>query len=218
MQTLYNKCLNLIAEKWLSCFMLLVLIITCTNYWGLGAGVLWNTAHGLGYAAFICLLYTCFSKPAKLNIVSHRSLGYLTLLFASLHVLVLLITDPITIEYLKPSAPLYMWLGSFSAIFIVCIIVSSLTRFKNLFYNSSTTFKTTHKIMSWLIIAGSLVHIIDSGFYIYQYWQIFAIILVAIFSLWSIPIKRFSPINSFQVTLQLIVFMAFFIGFWGLSS
>ena len=215
---MYNKCINLVAEKWLSCILLCVLIITCTNYWGLGAGVLWNTAHGLGYAAFICLLYSCFSKPAKLNIVSHRLLGYLTLLLTGLHVVVLLITDPITFEYLKPSAPIYMWLGSFSAIFMVCIIISSLTRFKSLFYNSSANFKKVHRIMSWLIIAGSLVHIIDSGFYIFQQWQIIAIILVAFFSLWSIPIKRLSPINSFQVTLQLIVFMAVFIGFWGLSS
>lgn len=194
--------------------MLLVLIITCTNYWGLGAGVLWNTAHGLGYTAFICLLYTCFSKPAKLNIISHRSLGYMVLLFTSLHVVVLLITDPITIEYLKPTAPLYMWLGSFSAILIVCIIVSSLNRFKNVFYCSPTSFKKVHRITSWLIIAGSLFHIIDSGFYIYQRWQIIGIVLVAIISLSSIPIKRLAPINSYQVTIQLIAFMAIFIGFW----
>jgi len=194
--------------------MLLMLIITCVNYWGLGAGILWDVAHGLGYAAFICLLYTCFSKPAKLNISSHRSLAYMALLFTSLHVLVLLITDPITIEYLMPNAPLYMWLGSFSTILMVCIIVSSLTRFKHVFYNNSTSFKKVHRIMSWLIIAGSLYHIVDSGFYIYQQWQIIAIVLVAILSLWSIPIKRLALINSYQVTIQLMTFMAIFIGFW----
>lgn len=212
---MYHKCLNVIAKNWLSCFMLLMLFITCINYWGLGAGMLWSVANGLGYAAFTCLLYTCFSKPAKLNIGNHRSLGYMTLLFTSLHVLVLLFTDPITIEYLMPNAPLYMWLGSFSCILMVCIIVSSLTRFKNIFYSKSTSFKKAHRIMSWLIVAGSLYHIVDSGFYIYQQWQIIAIVLVACLSLWTIPIERLAPINSYQVSWQLMVFMAFFIGFCG---
>jgi len=197
--------------------MLFMLSITCINYWGLGAGMLWSVAHGLGYAAFICLLYTCFSKPAKLNIGSHRSLGYMALLFTSLHILVLLITDPITIEYLMPNAPLYMWLGSFSCILMVCIIVSSLTRFRNVFYSNSISFKKVHRVTSWLIIAGSLFHIVDSGFYIYQRWQIIAIALVAILSLFSIPVKRLAPINSYQVILQLTVFMAIFIGFLGWS-
>jgi len=197
--------------------MLLMLCITCINYWGLGAGILWSVAQSLGYAAFVCLLYTCFSKPAKLNISNHQSLGYMALLFTSLHVLVLLFTDPITIEYLMPNAPLYMWLGSFSCILMVYIIFSSLARFKNVFYNKSTSFKKVHRIMSCLIVTGSLYHIVDSGFYLYQQWQVIAIVLVATLSLWGISIERLTPINSYQVSWQLIVFMAVFIGFWGWS-
>jgi hypothetical protein len=139
------KYLSVIAKKWIFYFMLAMLIITCTNSRGLGAGlgagIVWNIANGLGYAAFTSLLLTCFSRPVRLNILSHRSLGYIALLFTSLHVGILLISDPVTIEYLKPNAPLYMWIGSFSAIFMVSIIISSLTGLKVIFTTTPITSK-----------------------------------------------------------------------------
>jgi len=212
------KYLSVIAKKWIFYFMLAMIIITCTNSRGLGAGIVWNIANGLGYAAFTSLLLTCFSRPVRLNILSHRSLGYIALLFTSLHVGILLISDPVTIEYLKPNAPLYMWIGSFSAIFMVSIIISSLTSFKSNFYDNTYNFKKVHRIMSWLIIVGCLFHIIGSGFYISQPWQIISIIFVSIFSLWSVNIKKLSPINVYYLAPLLIAFVSIFIGFWGWSS
>ncbi|MDX2367728.1 MAG: ferric reductase-like transmembrane domain-containing protein [Colwellia sp.] len=212
------KYLSVIAKNWLFYFMLAMIIITCTHSRGLGAGIAWNVANGLGYAAFTTLLLTCFSRPVRLNNLSHRSLGYVTLLFTSLHISILLISDPVTIEYLKPNAPLYMWLGSFSAIFMVFIIISSLTHFKNIFYNSTGNFKKAHRIMSWLIVIGCLCHIIVSGFYISQQWQIMTLIIVAIFSLWPVNIKRLSPINIYYLAPLLMAFMIIFIGLWGWSS
>jgi hypothetical protein len=195
-----------------------MMIITSSHARGLGAGTAWNVANGLGYAAFTTLLLTCFSRPVRLNILSHSLLGYIALLFTSLHISILLISDPFTIEYLKPTAPLYMWLGSFSAIFMAFIIISSLPRFKNIFYKRADNFKKSHRIMSWLIVVGCLCHIIGSGFYISQQWQIITIIFVAIFSLWPVNIKRLSSINVYYLASLLMAFMTFFIGLWGWSS
>lgn len=211
---MFDKHLNVIAKKWTLYFILVVFIITCGNSWGFGAGIAWDSANAVGYAAFVSLLVTCFSRPVRLNMISHRNLGYITLLFTSLHVSILLITDPLTIEYLKPKAPLYMWLGTFSAIFMVCIIISSITRYKSSFYHNTTGFKKVHKVSSWLVMVGCLYHIIDSGLFVHQPWQILTLIFITLFSLWSVNIKKLPPINHYIWVLMLILFIITLIALW----
>lgn len=169
----------------------------------------------MGYVAFICLLFTCFSRPERLNISKHRMLSYLVLVFTIAHVGVLLIFDPTLIEYLKPNAPPYMWLGTFAAIFIAFVIISSSSQFKKSFFNSTTAFKRVHKIASWLIIIGCLFHIIDSGFYIFQLWQIIGLIFIALFSLYSLRVKRIAPVNLIYLTGSVVLFLALFLILWG---
>jgi len=91
----------------------------------------------------------------------------------------LLISEPKLIEHLKLTAPLYMLSGLIAAIFILLLIISSLTKFRSQLWSSYGVFKRVHKWGS-VVIAGLIgFHLVGSHFYLNNVWKgIFLLIIV----------------------------------------
>jgi len=144
------------------------------------AGFLWDWANALGYFALAAcwLLFIYAGRPARFPPFSgrffanlHRDLGYVCLLLSALHIAVLLVHEPLLIEHMKPTAPFYMLAGLIAAILMLVLVLLSITRLRRAIYQHHYTFRRQHGILSTLLLAMLLIHIIGSGYYLNAVWK-----------------------------------------------
>ncbi len=77
----------------------------------MGAGWFWDTGNAIGFAAFGGLLYLTITSVRRPDVRAHQVLGYGVLVVAVAHAFWFLLGDAAAVEFLKPGAPDYMWLG-----------------------------------------------------------------------------------------------------------
>ncbi len=189
-----RKLCALFGDPWALFFALSVMVITFASATNPSAGWLWDLAHGLGYGAVACLLYVCFATPGRRPAKAHQVLSYAALAFVALHVGLLLLGDPVSIEFLKPAAPAYMWAGVLATLLILYLIISSLPGTKGWFHRDRNNYRHWHRNLAWLVMAGSLYHIAVSALYINNLWQLLAIALLSFVALWPLtPVKTRVP-------------------------
>jgi hypothetical protein len=141
-------------------------------------GLPWDFSAALGYAAIVFALLL-FLYPLRrpglphrrlFTITQHRRLGWLALLFAVLHTLLLLVIEPLTGYYLLPSAPLYMLCGV-AALIALAVLVPTGLRVRRLMRLATRHASQpdprrrslTHATLSAVLLGLIGVHVIGSG-------------------------------------------------------
>ena len=92
----------------------------------MGAGWFWDAGNAMGFAAFAGLLYLTITSNRRLDVRAHQLLGYAVLFLALLHAFWFLLGDAAVVEYIKPDAPDYMWLGVVGLLFLGVLIAVAL--------------------------------------------------------------------------------------------
>jgi amino acid transporter len=135
----------------------------------------WDWANTLGYlgAAICLLLFVYAGRPRTFPPFSgrffanlHRDLGYLALALVAGHVALLLVAEPVLLEHLKPSAPLYMLAGLVASVLLLVLVVSSLTGLRKRIWSDYRRFKMPHALLAIACVAFIGWHVAGSRFYL----------------------------------------------------
>ena len=135
----------------------------------------WDWANTLGYlGTAICLLLFIYAgRPRTFPPFSgrffanlHRDLGYLALALVAGHVTLLLVAEPVLLEHLKPSAPLYMLAGLVASVLLLVLVVSSLTGLRKRIWSDYRWFKMLHALLAIACVAFIGWHVAGSRFYL----------------------------------------------------
>jgi len=139
------------------------------------AGVAWNIAAAVGYAAlvFTVILYLYplrgdgIAHRRLFTLSQHRRIGWIALILALSHAALLLLEQPLTVRYLLPSAPLYMLCG-LAAVMALAVLVWSGIRARSALRRAASTRDTppsiaVHAALAALLLGFMGAHIIGSG-------------------------------------------------------
>ena len=148
--------------------------------------LVWDWANGLGYLCLglSALLFIYTGKPAHFPPFSgrffanlHRDLGYLCLITAVAHILLLLAIEPLLLEHLKLTAPLYMLCGLVAAVLLFLLVLSSLTPVRRYLWQHYYRFRHHHAVISTAFVVLLLVHVVGSGYYLNAAWKVATLVL-----------------------------------------
>lgn len=137
--------------------------------------LVWDWANALGYLGLACclLLFIYAGRPRVFPPYSgrffanlHRSLGYVALLLVAAHVGLLLYDQPLLLQHLKLSAPLYMLAGLAALVLLLVLCISSITALRKRIWPDYHRFKMIHAALAIGCVALSGWHIIGSSFYL----------------------------------------------------
>lgn len=145
-----------------------------------GLGYAWDFANAAGVlgACLLGLLFVIGGRPqprplyeGKFFLRLHRDLGFAAIALLLAHIVVLLVDEPLLIEDLLPSAPGYMLAGLASAILMLVLAVSSLSRVRPRWSSSAASFRRWHYGGSLLALLLMAVHVLGAGYYSGGVWK-----------------------------------------------
>lgn len=137
----------------------------------MGAGWFWDFGNALGFAAVAGLLYLTISSSRRLNVRAHQVLGYAVLFLAALHVFWFLLGDAAVVEFIKPGAPDYMWLGIIGLLLLAALITVALLPDRLHVHKNYPAFKYWHRVLAVSTVACITYHIVFSNFYLAAWYQ-----------------------------------------------
>ena len=161
-----------------------VLLVTLLATPTLGAGWLWDIGSGLGFVAFAGLLHLSASRGRGFDLRAHQSLGFAVLGVATAHAYWFLLSDAVVIEYVKPGAPVYMWMGIATFVSLTVTIFVSLPKYRPGLHGRAATFGLWHRVLALVTIVGAGYHIVASGFYLNTAYQIVLFLVLTLIVLW----------------------------------
>lgn len=138
-------------------------------------GIAWDLANLLGYLAMACclLLFIYAGRPRPVPPFSgrffanlHRDLGYITLILVATHIAILLVSEPLLLEHLKPTAPYYMLAGLLASLILLTLVISSIPRWRRRVWPDYRRFKLLHAWLAIACVALSCWHVLGSHFYV----------------------------------------------------
>lgn len=101
---------------------------------------------------------------ARAGFELHEALSYVFVAGVLIHSIGLILYQPISIEYLKLSAPAYMLAGIVSACLLLVLIVQS-KRSRRRFAHFAA-WRRSHVFLSWSAIVLMAWHVVGSGYYV----------------------------------------------------
>jgi hypothetical protein len=146
----------------------------------MGAGWFWDIGNAIGFAAFGGLLYLTITSNRRLDVRAHQVLGYGVLFVAIAHAFWFLLGDAAVVEFLKPGAPDYMWLGLVSLLLLGVLMTVALVPDRMRVHRNYPTFKYWHRVVAIATIASATYHILVSHFYLGTWYQATVFVLVTI--------------------------------------
>jgi DMSO/TMAO reductase YedYZ heme-binding membrane subunit len=151
------------------CCILLLFAITLFPDALPAAGNIWDWLGGIGLVAMGFLLSLCWeaespARQPRLNV--HRNLAMAALTLSTLHGVGYLVTDPISIEYLKPTAPLHMLIGIIGFMLLLLLTLTSLAGPRRRLYAGFRSFRRWHIWMSIAVVATAFWHVLGTGYLI----------------------------------------------------
>lgn len=168
--------------KLLLATMAVVFLITFLGAPLMGAGWFWDAGNGIGFAAFAGLLYLTITSNRRLDVRAHQVLGYVVLALAIGHAFWFLLGDATAVEFIKIGAPDYMWLGIVSMIVFVVLIMTANLPERMRLHKNYPSFKYWHRVLTIVMIAAAVYHIVVSNFYLATWYQ------AALFTLASLAV------------------------------
>jgi len=169
-----------------------VFLLTFVSRPLLGAGWYWDLGNGIGFAAFGGLLYLTITSGRHLDVRMHQVLAFAVLFLTLAHVSWFLLGDPVVVEYLKFTAPDYMWLGIASLLLMIVLVQSALLPDRHRLHKDYSEFKYWHRVIAIASIFSATYHIVVSHFYIYSKPQILLFVAVAVAASFGRSIWRHS--------------------------
>ena len=135
----------------------------------------WDFANLVGVAAVGVglLLFVETGRPrhrppfeGRYFINLHRDLGLVVLALVSVHVLYVLIDEPITIEYLLPTAPVYMLVGLLAYLALLTLVGLGFKRVRVALFANHGRFRVIHWAGAVVFVLFATWHVLGSGFYL----------------------------------------------------
>jgi hypothetical protein len=157
-----------------------VFLITFLAVPTMGAGWFWDTGNGLGFASFAGLLYLSITSSRRLNVRAHQVLGYAVLFLALLHAFWFLLGDAAAVEFIKPGAPDYMWLGVLGLLLLGVLITVALVPDRLRVHKDYPAFKYWHRVIAIATTGCIAYHIVVSGFYLGVWYQAVLFVTLAL--------------------------------------
>ncbi|MDN6859810.1 ferric reductase-like transmembrane domain-containing protein [Pseudomonas sp. CAN2814] len=168
----------LIARLALGCLLPVAVLLGLGAMPGLGYAWDFANAAGLLGACLLGLLFVIGGRPqprplyeGKFFLRLHRDLGFAAVALLLVHIVVLLVDEPLLIEDLLPSAPGYMLAGLASAILMLVLAVSSLSRVRPRWSSSAAGFRRWHYGGSLVALLLMAVHVLGAGYYSGGLWK-----------------------------------------------
>jgi hypothetical protein len=160
----------------------------------------WESAQTLGVLAAVCCLLLCLIavRPRlpwsrTLSLKRHEMIGWIALAAALLHVGLLLVFDRRVFEHLKPTAPIYEWLGILALILLLALTTLSLPGVRQRLYTQHRKFQLLHVGMTCVLIPSIAVHILTTGRYLHDRMAAAAYVLVSVLALSALLRARVRP-------------------------
>jgi hypothetical protein len=157
-----------------------VFLITFLAAPTMGAGWFWDAGNGLGFAAFAGLLYLSITSSRRLNVRAHQVLGYAVLFLALLHTFWFLLGDAAAVEFIKPGAPGYMWLGVIGLLLLGILITVAVVPDRMRVHKDYPAFKYWHRVIAIVTIGCIAYHIVVSDFYLGAWYQAVLFVTLAL--------------------------------------
>lgn len=145
-----------------------------------GINPAWDFANaaGLFSGLLLALLFLYSGRPlsqpyydGKFFMTLHRDLGYAATLLLALHIGVLLVSEPLVIDYFKLSAALPMLSGTLTTLLLVILVPASLPGVRQKLWRNHQRFKRWHYGLGALMLTLTAVHVIGVGFYTRELWK-----------------------------------------------
>ncbi|MCP1626826.1 ferric reductase-like transmembrane domain-containing protein [Pseudomonas nitroreducens] len=191
----------LIARLALGCLLPVAVLLGLGAMPGLGYAWDFANAAGLLGACLLGLLFVIGGRPqprplyeGKFFLRLHRDLGFAAVTLLLVHIAVLLVDEPLLIEDLLPSAPGYMLAGLASAILMLVLAVSSLSRVRPRWSSSAASFRRWHYGGSLVALLLMAVHVLGAGYYSGGLWK--GALLVALMLVVAIWPRLPKPANG----------------------
>lgn len=199
--------------------MAVVFLITFLGAPLMGAGWFWDTGNGIGFAAFAGLLYLTITSNRRLDVRAHQVLGYFVLALAIGHAFWFLLGDATAVEFIKIGAPDYMWLGIVSLIVFIVLIMTANLPDRLRVHRNYPSFKYWHRVLTVVVIAAAVYHIVASNFYLATWYQaaMFALVSLAV-CLGRVYWVRLGQIAIASPVIYLALSSALIITFVGLRN
>jgi DMSO/TMAO reductase YedYZ heme-binding membrane subunit len=147
----------------------------------------WETAQALGVLAAACCLLLCLVavRPRMpwsrtLSLKRHELIGWIALAAALMHVGLLLVFDRRVFEHIKPTAPIYEWLGMIALVLLLALTALSLPSVRQRLYAQHRRFQLMHVGMTCVLIPAIAAHILTTGRYFHGRMAAVAYVLVSV--------------------------------------
>jgi DMSO/TMAO reductase YedYZ heme-binding membrane subunit len=140
-----------------------------------GAGWSWDALNGIGFATVALFAFLCVetgaarSRPvpqAAFYSRLHRNLGVIALTGIGIHAIGMALADPVTLEYWKLSAPLYMLAGIAVVLLLIVLVTTAYPAPRRKLFEKLATFRRLHRYGAFAVIGLTAWHVLGSGFYL----------------------------------------------------
>ena len=176
----------------------------------MGGGWFWDAGNGLGFAAFAGLIYLGIGSYRRIDVRAHRLLGYTVLFIAVAHALWFLLGDAAAIEFIKFSAPGYMWFGIVGLILLFVLVIISLLPDRLKVHKNYPVFLYWHRVLAIATVACCVYHIVVSNFYLATWYQAVLFITVAMVTSLGRPWWiKFGPLPVVTPAAMMLVTLVF---------
>jgi hypothetical protein len=147
-----------------------------------GIYLAWDLANGAGFlcGVLLAMLFIYSGRPlsepyydGKFFMNLHRDLGYAATLLLAVHIGVLLFSEPLVIDYLKPSATWPMLSGTLASLILLVLVPTGLSAVRKKLWRNHRHFKHWHYGLGALLLGLMSVHVISAGFYSAEPWKAF---------------------------------------------
>lgn len=145
-----------------------------------GINPVWDFANTAGFFSGLLLisLFIYSGRPlaepyydGKFFMNLHRDLSFAAALLLTVHIGVLLVNEPLVIDYLKPSATWPMLSGTLATLLLIFLVPTSLPGVRQKIWRHHQRFRTWHYGLCVLMLLLMSVHIIGAGFYTAERWK-----------------------------------------------
>lgn len=157
---------------------LVVLLVGVLPHGGPSAGIAWDLLVAAGYMGLVLLAFLGWDTEAPISaprLRLHRNLALLATALVAAHAIGLLLVDPILIEYLLPTAPVYMLVGLLAGIGLLIVTTSSLPGLRAAVYGGFPRFRRWHRLLFGVVLGAGVWHALGTRFTLVQAWQMGAI-------------------------------------------
>lgn len=167
--------------------LVVLLVLTWIPPLPMGSGKTIAALDLAGYGAVLCLLHLFLfplrkrlsmpGGPVALSL--HHRISDCGLVLTVAHTAGYLVMQPLTLDYLLPTAPIYMLAGLLALILYVVLTVTSLHGPRRHLFASSRWFQAFHIIVATILLLAVVLHLVGSSLFLNTLWKQATLGLVA---------------------------------------